>query len=124
MTEKNIFAYKLFLSLNIPDFNLFFMSKLQPPPEKSCLFPSNPLEKFRSCQAPLFENLFGGSTPSPLQKGGVHNMLLFTVSTNKSNLFLTEFMFNWVHHNLFTFLSLGFLKLVSTIFLTFIIHLI
>ena len=25
MTEKNIFAYKLFLSLNISDFNLFFM---------------------------------------------------------------------------------------------------
>ena len=25
MTEKNIFAYQLFLSLNISDFNLFFM---------------------------------------------------------------------------------------------------
>ena len=25
MIEKNIFAYKLFLSLNISDFNLFFM---------------------------------------------------------------------------------------------------
>ena len=37
MTEKNIFAYKLFLSLNILD-------KLQPRPEKSHpLFLSNPL---------------------------------------------------------------------------------
>ena len=35
MTEKNIFAYKLFLSLNISDFNLFFMWKLQPSWKKS-----------------------------------------------------------------------------------------
>ena len=32
MTEKNILAYKLFLSLNISDLNLFFMWKLQYPP--------------------------------------------------------------------------------------------
>ena len=32
MTEKNIFAYKLFLSLNISDLNLFFMWQLQHPP--------------------------------------------------------------------------------------------
>ena len=31
MTEKNIFDYELFLSLNISDFSLFFMQKLQPP---------------------------------------------------------------------------------------------
>ena len=44
MTEKNIFAYKLFLSLNISDFNLFFMEKLQPSPLENVipLFPSNP----------------------------------------------------------------------------------
>ena len=35
MTEKNIFAYKLYLSLNISDFNLFFMWKLEPPWKKS-----------------------------------------------------------------------------------------
>ena len=34
MTEKNIFVYKLFLSLNISDFNIFFMWKLQPLPLK------------------------------------------------------------------------------------------
>ena len=34
MTGKNIFAYKLYLSLNISDFNLFFMWKLQPPLKK------------------------------------------------------------------------------------------
>ena len=31
MTEQNVFVYKLFLSLNIPDFSLFFLEKLQPP---------------------------------------------------------------------------------------------
>ena len=30
MAEKNIFVYKLFLSLNISDFGLFFKQKLQP----------------------------------------------------------------------------------------------
>ena len=32
MTEKNIFVYKVFLSLNILDFSLFFIKKLRPPP--------------------------------------------------------------------------------------------
>ena len=30
MTNKDIFVYKLFLPLNISDFTLFFMEKLQP----------------------------------------------------------------------------------------------
>ena len=36
MTEKNIFAYKLFLSLNISDFNYFLCENCNPspPPEK------------------------------------------------------------------------------------------
>ena len=34
VTEKNIFGYKLFLSLNISDFNLFDV-KIATPPEKS-----------------------------------------------------------------------------------------
>ena len=33
MTEKNVFLYKLFLSLNISDFSFFV--KLQPPTEES-----------------------------------------------------------------------------------------
>ena len=31
-TKQRILVYKLFLSLNIPDFSLFFVKKLQPPP--------------------------------------------------------------------------------------------
>ena len=46
MTEKNIFAYKLFLSLNISDFNLLLIWKLQPPSSQK----SHPL--LTSCQAP------------------------------------------------------------------------
>ena len=54
MKEKNIFAYKLFLSLNISDFNLIFMWQLQPPPpEKSHpLFPSNPALKGKVLSSP------------------------------------------------------------------------
>ena len=44
MTEKNICACKLFFSLNISDFNLFFIRKLQSHSEESHpLFPSKPL---------------------------------------------------------------------------------
>ena len=69
MTEKNIFAYKLFLSLNISDFNIFFMWKLKPPWKKS------PPLKVEVLSAPsLFENLIGGST-TPCRKRGVHTML-------------------------------------------------
>ena len=46
MTEKNIFVYKLFSSLNISDFNLFFMWKLTPPHLKKVTpsFPATPSE--------------------------------------------------------------------------------
>ena len=69
MTEKNIFAYKLFLSLNISDFNLFFYVKIATPLKKGKKSP--PFSPFsQSCQAPpLFENLVGGSTPPPCRKG-------------------------------------------------------
>ena len=56
MTEKNIFAYKHFLSLSISDFRL----KIGPPP-----FPSNlPLKVEVLSNPPFFENLGGGSTPT------------------------------------------------------------
>ena len=44
MTEKNVFVYKLFLSLNISDFSLSLMKKLYLPLEKVIpFFPTNPL---------------------------------------------------------------------------------
>ena len=34
-TDKNIFVYKLVLSLNLSDFSLFFTQKLRPQPKES-----------------------------------------------------------------------------------------
>ena len=63
MTEKNNFVYKLFLSLNISDFSLFFIKNCNAPEKGHPLFPSNTIQKLQSCQAhQLFENLVGGST--------------------------------------------------------------
>ena len=57
--EKKIFTYKVFLSLNILDFNLFFMWQLQPPwKSHPTFFHRNPPLKV---EVP---------PPSPLQKGG------------------------------------------------------
>ena len=75
MTEKNIFVYKLFLSLNNSNFSLFFflfLVKLQSPLKKvTPSFPATPSQKLRSCQVPppLFENLVGGSTPPAERRG-------------------------------------------------------
>ena len=76
MTEKNISAYKLFLSLNIWDFNWFFMWKLQRPPEKSAPLSQQPPLKVGVLSSPPFSNLVGGSTPHPpplqQKEGGAH----------------------------------------------------
>ena len=71
MTEKNIFVHKLFFSLNILDFSLsFFKNNCNLPSLKKAtpFLLASPLSKLRSCQAPLFENLVGGSTP-PSRRG-------------------------------------------------------
>ena len=70
MAEKNIFACKLFLSLNISDFTLFFMWKLHPPWKKS---PPLKVEIFKPSL--LFENLIGSWPPCPpCRKGELHTM--------------------------------------------------
>ena len=43
MTEKNIFVYKLFLSLNISNFSYVLCKNCNPPEKDHPLFPSNPL---------------------------------------------------------------------------------
>ena len=71
MTEQSILAYKLFLPLNIPDFN----SKNCNPPMKivTLLFPSKPPLKTKALSPPpppaFFENLVEG-----WGRGGVHTM--------------------------------------------------
>ena len=52
MTEKNIFAYKLFLALNVLGFNFFYVKIATPPP------------------------------PSPLKKGEVHTMFRCQMPTS------------------------------------------
>ena len=77
--EKH-FCFIRFLSLNLSDFTLFFMTKLQPTPyEKShLLFPTNlPLKIDILSSSPLFEIWQGAQPlpPSAKQKGrggGVH----------------------------------------------------
>ena len=80
MTEKNIFAYQLFLS----DFNFFCVKIATPPPlkkEKSHpLFPSNPPLKDEVLSKPPFLKIWPEVQPSPPppaergEGGGVHTM--------------------------------------------------
>ena len=71
-TEQSVFVCKTFLSINVPDFSLFFVEKLQPAFLKNVtpFPPSNPPVKMEVCQAPsLFENLVGSRLNSlPLQR--------------------------------------------------------
>ena len=53
-TEQSLLVYKFFLSLNIPDFSLFFVEKLQPPEKSHPLFPSNSPLKTHSAKSPPF----------------------------------------------------------------------
>ena len=53
MTEKNIFVCKTFLSLNISDFSLFFIQKLQPLPLKvTPSFPAAPSKNWDPVKSP------------------------------------------------------------------------
>ena len=64
--------YTDLFTLNISDFNLLFMSKLQPPWKKSPRsFPATPSKSWGPVKSFLFENLVGGSTlPSSAERGG------------------------------------------------------
>ena len=77
MTEKKIFAYKLFLSLNSSDFNIFVCENCNPPPENShhSLSQQPSLKVYVLSSPSHFENLVGGSTPaypppSLVERGG------------------------------------------------------
>ena len=82
MTEKIIFVYKLFLSLNISAFFFFllFFCKIATPwkmlPPFS-LFSATPLSKLRSCQAPPFWK-FDRFNP-PAERKGTNYDIMFTL---------------------------------------------
>ena len=82
MTEKKIFVYKLFLSLNISDFSLFLGKNCNPPGKKvTPSFSATPSKNWDPVNPPppFLENLVRGSTPphppsppSPERGGGAH----------------------------------------------------
>ena len=76
-TEQSLLVYKFFLSLNIPDFSLFFVEKLQPPEKSHPLFPSNSPLKTHSAKSPPFWKFGRRLNPFPQQKGGegVHTVI-------------------------------------------------
>ena len=77
MTEKNIFAYKLCLSLNISDFIFLSENCNSPPPKISHpLFPSNPLLKVEVLLTPPFwKSGWRFNPPIPSRRGeGVQTM--------------------------------------------------
>ena len=65
ITKENIFAYKLFLSLNISDFNLFFMWKLQPPWKKSPPLSQQPPLKVEVLSSPPLFKIWLEAQPLP-----------------------------------------------------------
>ena len=69
MIENNIFVYKLFLSLNISDFN--FCKIATPWKKLPPSFPATPLSKLRSYEAPPFWKLGRGFNPPKTLVGGL-----------------------------------------------------
>ena len=77
MTEKNIFVYKLFLSVNISDFTFFV--KIETPLKKvTPSFLATPSQSWGPFKPPppIFENLVQGLTSPPAERevGWVHTM--------------------------------------------------
>ena len=68
-----MFVYKVSCCLNISDFGLFLMKKLQPPEKcHPILSQQAPSQNLDPAKPPLFDNLVGGSTPlPPAEKRGV-----------------------------------------------------
>ena len=81
MTEKNIFAYRIFLSLNISDFNLFFMRTMPSPPpwkKSSPLSQQSPSRSWIFVKLPFLKIWLEAQPLSrPCRKGGAHYDLVF-----------------------------------------------
>ena len=99
MTEKNIFAYKLFLSLNISDFSLFFMWKLQPvlkkitPPSLS----QQPPSKSWAPVKPTFLKIWleAQPPPSPAKRGGAHYVVCLSFVDFLNSLKMKEYIWKY-----------------------------
>ena len=72
ITKKNVFAHKLFLSLNISDFNLLCHNCIPSPWKKSSSsFPATPSKSWDPVKPPFFYIwLEAQPPPSPCRKGG------------------------------------------------------
>ena len=74
MTEKNIFAYKLFFSLIIRDFNLLLCENCNPHLKKSHLPLSQqpPSKTLVLSNTPFLKIWLEAQPPSPAERGGTH----------------------------------------------------
>ena len=77
MTERNIFVYKLCLSLNISDFSFFLCKNCNPPPGPK---KSHPPLKIEILSSPSFLQIQLEAQPHPTptppsRKGGEHTMI-------------------------------------------------
>ena len=116
MTEKNIFAHKHFLSLNISDFIFYVKIANCPPEKKSPLFPSNLPLKAEVLSSPPFWK-FGWSfnlPPPPSRKGeeggahyGLNNFIFYQQYRKGHSMFQADQLFPILEQQLKT--SLHFL---------------
>ena len=97
MTEKNIFVYKLFLSLNISDFSLFsFCKNCNTPLRKvTSSFPANPSQSWGPAKPPLPENFVGDSTLLQQKEAWANFVEFLFFSSNCPNVCLLIFYFTW-----------------------------
>ena len=96
MTEKNVFAYKLFLPLNISDFIFYVKIGIPPSLEKSSpSFPATLLQKLGFCQAPLPFLKIWLEAQLPCRKEGVGEVHTMTgiKRHNSSTLFFAETLY-------------------------------
>ena len=85
MTEKHIFVYKLFLSLNISDFSLFLGNNCNPLKKVTPLFPSNPHRKIKILSSSPFLEIWSEAQTTQ-QKGrgeGAHWLVSKELELNK-----------------------------------------
>ena len=71
MADKNILIYKLLLSLNISDFSLFFMQKLEPPWKIHLALSQPPSLKIEILLSPPFCKFSSRLNPTA-EMGGMH----------------------------------------------------